>query len=369
MPRTALPNYFKDFRTIHVLVTHTTEEDLKKHYEEMYFSFVEPLIYEERMRLQSVVDALHESNPYKNHNWRKGQAHRKYVKGHEWQGLCEKNIDKTSRYIDFCREFKWCVYEFNWDDDWVKSCTYKIEESRTTYKDLTQQLVEIDAYHWNTAKQQWETDDAEWIKVHELEKAHRNFHHPKSYYVELMKRDKDLKKYYETHGIPDYEDTCSMCIAGRKQKEEYEERVRKEEEEYERQQEEYREEQRKKQHQEQKKHTPTETTIHHCEVCDYKSIHSALYRLHMESKEHERKAKLKVCYCEMCKHQSRNEMEYQLHLSSKKHKKICGEIEPEPAEYRCECCNYSTSIKQNYSLHLKSKKHQQNQSVVIPTTE
>lgn len=371
MPRPTLPVHFKNFETYPVRLTQTTEEELKKHYEEMCSNY-EPYSREVMSRLQDALSDLRSENPYIHCNWRKRTPERKYEKGHEWDDLTEDKVDIMNRFNSMRRELKACVSFFKWEDDWVNAYLYYEEQHRTTLKDTQQQLVRLDEQHWKNAKTQWETEDAEWIADRKLYKDHTSFHKPKSYYEEQMKKDPAARDWYERQGgVPNYEETCKYCIHDKQERDKIEERVRKEMEEAERYEEERKERERKQQEEEEKNRKPVEYKDHHCEVCDYHTVHGAVFRVHMTSKDHERKAKFKSWYCEKCEQQCRNQNEYDYHITTRKHKKACGELE-EQGDFHCECCNYTTPIKQNYHIHLKSKKHQENmksQSVEVPTTD
>jgi len=367
MPRPTLPTHFKDMRTYPVQLTKTTEEQLKEHMlhaSETYDEKVKVLLDEQRRML----DILAYENPYMSHSWRKGSPERRFKHGYDALKLSEDKVDQDMWCYNIARDFEMCVKEFKWNDEWVHDFRYKIEQTRETMRENSKQIKEQDELTFELARKNWMEKDAEWIARENLRKEHV-YHKPKSYFIELFKRDKDAERFYDGQ-IPNYHETCEFCIHDKIVREAYEEKARKDAEEYERLREEQEEEYRRKEEEERKRReAPVERKEHKCEACNYKTMDSAMFRIHLMSKEHIQTEKQKNLYCEACDHQCRCKIEYEAHIRTSKHKKNTGEKQ-EPTVYTCEACAYSTPFKHHFDNHTKSKKHQDKmtQEVVIPTT-
>lgn len=360
MPRESLPTHFKDMRTLVVQVTKTTEEELKDHFKkisEVYVSRSEPFY----KKLRSAMESLTEDCPYTKHNWRKGLAKRLYEKGHEWNRMHEETEMNAYAWLFYVKkDLLWCIEEFTWTDEWVNTLIREVDRFREMLIDTEQELVWRDEQLWSMAKYNWEQEDVVWITRHELKKSHV-FHKPKSYYVDLFASDKDAYRFYKGV-IPDNEDTCEFCIEEKRISEERDEKMRLEEEEQEREEEERREERRLLEEEKQRQRQSVELITQHCKDCNYTTNHSAMYQIHITSKQHLINIKKQSLFCKACEHQSRTEIEHAHHLTTTKHKKNTGLVDPEPEEYHCKCCDYKTPLKQNMAIHMKSKKHKINAS-------
>lgn len=370
MPRPTLPKHFASMRTYAVELTKTTEEELKDH----LFQAVER--YDERIQdeldeQRRILNILAYENPYTRHNWRKGRPDRKYEKGHDVTKISEEKLEKSYWITNIERDFFTCTEHFKWTDDWVHDFRYKIESKRDMYRENQREIIDQDELTYQLARKEWMETDAEWITRENLHKAHLH-HKPKSYYIELFKKDKGAERFYKGI-IPDYEDTCEFCIHDRIVREAREEKARKEQEEYERLIEESRleyERQQKEKERKKQEQLQVERIEQVCEMCNYKSKDTAMFRLHMMSKEHQQRIKQKELYCKACDHQCRTIIEYEAHIGTNKHKKNAGLVSTEPTTYECHVCNFSSQFKHHYENHLKSKKHQKAcvQEVTLPTT-
>lgn len=368
MPRTSLPTHFKEMRTYPVQLTKTTEEDLKSHMKSMCESYqakVQPELNEQSRILNLLT---HENNPYKNHKWRKGHPERRFKSGFDQNNITEEKADQLYASLNVERDFRMCLREFKWTDDWVVEFNRRVDDTRDRIRRNIAEIKDLDELMFYCAKKQWEDSDAEWIAREKMRKSHVH-HKPKSYYIQLFKIDKDAERYHQGV-IPDNEDTCEFCIQEKKVNEAREEAMRKEEEEYERQCEELREEERRREEERKKQEKPVELKEHTCEYCNFKTMYEAVFRAHTMTQDHERIVKQKQLYCKHCDHQCRNNIEYENHIRTNKHKKNAGLVSTEPSVFECEACGYSSVFKHHYENHIKSKKHQQkmSQEVVVPTT-
>lgn len=353
MPRPTLPSILKNCDTYEVLLTKTTEEDLLKHfksaseeYEAKWRSYYD--------RLDTITAQQYHSNPYTNHNWRKGSPERKFAKGYEWY-RCD---DESYEWLYAIRnDLRRCEREFKWSQqeelkEWYGNFDYLIDKCLGLLRSTQEELSRIDERNFEKAKNKWKIDDAEWIASEEKRKAHA-FHEPREYYIELFKKDKDAERWYNGK-IPDNEETCELCIKEKKEKEEREQRE-KEEEEKERQQEEERRQQRQVQEQEKKPQCSKPTINYHCEDCDYHTTSKFNYESHLNSKQHAHILKRKSWYCETCEIQCVSQIAFNQHITTAKHRKAVGELKSNV--FRCEACDYTAKLKHHYDNHCQSKRH------------
>ena len=357
MPRPTMPTYFKNMESYSVQLTKTSEEDLKEHFcksSERYTAKVEADIDEQRRLLKM----LYNENPYNQKNWRKGSPERLYKDGFDKKSLRDEKANELKWQLDIQRDFKWAMDVYKWEEDWAVELMQFIYRSTERYKSNFDEIKHMDLLCFETAKQNWEVEDAEWITNQKLKKAHES-HKPKSYWIDLFATDKQSEKWCKGV-IPDNEDTCKFCIEEKRISDEREEKMRLEEEQQEREEEERREERRLLEEEKKRQRQAVELITQQCKECNYTTNHSAMYQIHITSKQHLINIKKQSLFCKACEHQSRTEIEHAHHLTTTKHKKNTGLVDPEPEEYHCKCCDYKTPLKQNMAIHMKSKKHKTN---------
>lgn len=367
MPREYLPTHLKSIKTMEVQLTKTTEEDLWKHFLHR-FSNIEDEYRFIHERLNKSIEYLYNNNPYYRHNFRKHGNPERVYGCMEWlnPNFESGDLQLYWSYFDLRSDLKRCISEFKWLDNETKSIEcgnmmYVIDRLLDQTKEKQKELDELDKARLQEAKNDWLEEDKEWIEEQKLRKAHSG-HHPKEWYVELFKKDKEAERWYKGE-IPNYHETCKYCIADFDYKKKVEERLKQEEEERLEADRRWLEEQQKKREEER----PKNRTLHTCEECNFKTYNKFNYDDHLESREHKQKTKCKEMYCECCKIQCRTLIEYTHHLNTTKHKKNAGTFEEE--KLYCECCDYTATTKQNLQIHFKSKKHQQKMqevSVCIP---
>lgn len=360
MPRPTLPTHFKDMRTYSVQLTKTTEEDLKEHMKSSCERY-EMVVREEIDEQNRILRILTDTNPYSNSKWRKGRPERIYERGYDRRSVREEDLPQREWVVYLAREFGWCMREFKWEDEWAIDFAYTIERLNSMRTGNVEEIKTLDHVLYHRAEREWKQADAEWIMYDEKRKAHQS-HRPKSYYIHLFTIDKDAEAFYKGT-VPDDEDTCELCIAEKKHREEREEVQRA----YERQQKEeeraYEEERQAERRVCRVNSQPHTLSEHTCELCTYTTTSEKLFDIHLTTKAHQQKERQEELYCTACSCQCRTKLEYDHHLGTTKHKKNAGLVPTEPMTYSCEACAYSTQFKHHYDNHTKSKKHIQNISV------
>ena len=372
MPRQSLPSHLKNLKTYGVLLTQTTEEDLLKHLQEAskrYESHWQGY-YD---KLNGIVQDLHDRNPYRKHNWRKGSPERRYKNGWEWNDFAVDDDDKMKAYywiFDIRHDLKRCGDEFKWgekDDEigqWYRDFEYQVGRLISNLHETEKELKWVDERNFASAKKEWETEDAEWIDYQKRLKEHQ-MHRSRQAWLELFARDKESQEWYIKRnggdGIPNTDETCEFCIRKKKQDEEYEARRKVEEAERLAEEERYRQEreeaERRKAEERQRKWAEMNAVLYTCEDCDFSTRNKWNYENHLDSKQHAHVVKQKSLFCKQCQVQCRTQMEYDHHVSTNKHKKAIGEVKEKV--WRCEACDYTASLKHHYENHCKSKKHQE----------
>ena len=360
-------------RSYKVHVTKTTEESIKEHMfkmSELYDAHNQPF-FDEQTR---ILEILRYRNPYTEHNWRYGPPERRFKNGFDITKLSLDTVDKEHEeqrwHINVEYDFNKCMNHFKWNEEWATDFQYKIEQTRQQRTDNGNEIRTLDETTFYLAKTRWMEEDAVWIAREKLKVSHRD-HHPREYYIELFKKDKEIEKGYASRGgIPDNEDTCEFCIHDKIVREANAEKTRKADEEYERLREEADEEHRRQEEERKAKQKPIQLKEHKCETCNYKTMDGAMYRIHLMSREHLQLEKQKNLFCEHCDHQCRGRLEFEAHIRTSKHKKNAGELDG-PTTYTCEACEYSTHFKHHYENHIRSKRHtdKTTQEVVVPTTD
>ena len=340
MPRPTMPAYFKDMTSYNVQLTKTTEEDLKEHFRkssELYSIRVQADLDEQKR----IMNMLYTENPYKNRNWRKSTPDRLFTHGYDTRSLREEKVEELKWKFSISREFPWSMEVYEWNEDWAVQFSQTLYRTSERYRSNVEEIKHLDCLCFEVAKQMWEQEDSDWIAIREKKKSHSS-HRPKSYYVQLFAHDKNAKDWYKGI-IPDNEDTCEFCIQEKRISDERDETIRSQEQPL--------------AVVEPREPKSIPVVSHLCTDCSYTTNHSAVYAIHMKSKEHLLTIKKQGLFCKPCNHQSRTEVEHGHHLTTTKHRKNTGLIQPEEKEYVCECCQYKTPMKQNLVIHMKSNKH------------
>lgn len=365
MPRASLPSSLKQLYTYPVLLTKTTEEELLKYFEE------ESQTFEERWKpfqtiLTDAINELHRDNPYRRHNWRRGIPKRMFPQGHI-PTQSEEELERYEKITFLGFDLKRCDTAFHWSDthEWVRDFLYKLESLRQQQNDNRTELMELDQLCFYKAQKEWEAKDADWIVNENKRKEHMG-HHPREYWEELFRTDKDAERYHKGI-IPDNDETCELCIKFRKEREEQakieaekEERRRKQEEE-EREEERLAQERRERERKEREARAEQEwleRPVKKCDACNFQTRSETTWLYHCASADHVYNEKKKALYCPVCDIQCSHRLQYDAHITSNKHKKkAAGETE---CNLHCDLCNYTATTKGNLDIHCKSKKHQRN---------
>ena len=366
MPRPTLPAECKKMRTLEVVLTKHTEEDLWKHIMELYFAYLEEA--EEIGKAQNdMVEYIFTTNPYKNFSWRNRTPKR--IKFEEWMTHDKEDYftNIILKHFELKRDFKLCGKILGWDqEDHDRFSDYDSMDydifTRYAYNSL--QNEEFDCYerkNYNDSKKEWELSDAEWIKNDTLQKEHNSSHFTLAYHKEQIEKHGDdyIRHTFKNKTIKDTTDPkCKFCVENKEWLDKEPERKKKLQEQEEEEQQKLEESNRRcreEKERERKEELENRETFC-CKECNYSTFSSESFDNHEETKEHKKIMELRKFYCEDCLVQCRNQTEYSIHTATKKHKIACGEIEKQ-TEFRCDPCGYVTGLKQNYDKHCLTKQH------------
>lgn len=350
MPRQSLPAELKNLSTYDVCLTQTTEEDLYKHFNTNVYEYLE--MYEKNVKAYDRhIQRIYEKNPYTEYNWRNKYPTRKYEKGI----LSFKTEEETDIYFRYTyeiwRDLRLCNHAFGWSNqhEWVDDVLETAEKYRLDMVSLIEELKQVDARNYDTAKKEYEEKDKEWIEYKKKLNIHSS-HKPKSYWIDLFRKDKYAEKLHDGV-IPDNEETCEFCIQQKQADDKRREEERLEKEERQKQ-----EEERQKRLQEEELRRQSivipvfQAKTYSCDPCKYSTTNSYSFETHCKSAEH----KKNVWFCNHCSVQCRCQVEFDNHLQTNKHKKQAGMLN---TTLHCEACNYTATLKCNYETHCKSKRH------------
>ena len=358
MPVKTLPSHLKNMKTMDVQLTKTTEEEIWLHFVNRFTNLEEEYEYIHKA-LDKAINYMYENNPYYKYNWRKCIPERMY-KCLEWLTTnYESNaIEKFWSYYELKSDLKRCNGEFKWTEDETKSvecCNmlYIIDRLLEQTKEKQNELNDLEKTRFEQAKQEWLERDKVWIEEQKLIKGH-SYHHPKEYYIQLFKKDKNAEIFYNGI-IPNHSETCKYCIAEADYKRIQDEKEKKDLEEQEQRNREWLEQ--KEREREESRQVKQVMQNYECPDCNFHTVHKFNFDNHMDSKEHAQMIKCKSLFCKDCEIQCRSIIEYNHHIHTSKHKKKAGQLE-EDTLY-CTICNHTATTKQNYQTHLKSKKHLQ----------
>ena len=343
MPRKSLPPGIKMMKGFNVVLTETTEEELRDYIRATALKF-EKCFDAINEKQNKFLDLVIDENPYAGMNWRKPVKHLDWM---DWIGTDDKYIALMKVIMDFKHDFFLCVDVFNWEESDIQ---FMIEK----YGNINDKEKEFTIWERLRAKQsrtEWELKDAEWITENNLKQEHLNHKTRSEWEIEFKKIEAEmglafLKRWFPT-GIPNTDETCKFCIAKHNFYKKGELVSKEHELEQLRLDEEWQKEKASKKQEQEKLR---------CECCNFSTFISEVYDMHMESKEHQKQELISSLYCKTCKVQSRTKMEYQFHISTNKHKYATGELEKQ-TEFHCEKCNYKTNLKQHFDKHCTTKSH------------
>ena len=374
MPRPTLPAALKMLKTMEVVLTKTTQEEIWEHFNNVFLSYDEKANYFFDI-LVELEENISQSNPFARASFSTSQNMNNYPARKYADAEAYKIFDKENEFERYLYLFKIksdlerCNSSLNWDKDdekkdqyitWVNKA-YKVCEKM---KWKLNSLSETEHSQYFIAKRNWENANKEQIEREKLMNDHK-FHRSINYFEDLFKSDPYRAELWYRNVMPLYVSECVYCIREREtqklreeqmfaravqQQQEAEEdrKYRKMEEQIEREIEE-----EKRQELESQKHT--------CEMCEYTTSSGSKYDIHLASKEHISKSRSKAFYCKPCETQSRSQLEHENHCNSSKHKKKTGEI-VEPENYHCEPCNFTTPSKHLFKQHNEGKKHKKKMS-------
>lgn len=364
MPRHCLPDFCKHVRTMEVLLTKTTEDDIWEHFVEHLKNYEE--MADEYLNLQHKgIRFLRDGDPYQNVNWKaylygSGSLHdtRCYLKKTQWWLNDDEEGTKRERYYKVLTQMPEDVRRTMelWKDDEKKAeisstWLYQADKFRSNNRCNYDEMDHYEEIAWNRSMQKWKSENKDYIARKTLERdhqAHKTMEDQQTRHDNLMKYD----KFYATSSwatnwkLIDYTLTCSICKMKADEDRERAIRIAEREAEQKRRDEEWL----------LQKQTQAEPVVvaprvkQHCDLCDAsyynKSDHEA-------SKVHIDKQKMAQLFCSKCNHRSRCKAEHEGHLVSKKH---IGSEKP-TVVLRCEACDYTAVLKQHLDQHNRSKKH------------
>lgn len=324
MPRATLPGCLSGMETMNVLLTKTTEEQIKAHIEKVIVDWPERM-YAYELALDRLTQTYHSDNPnpfdkYTVQDWRSGKVTMKYrFNGYAW--MSEEDNADYDELMKIRRDLMKCLRAFPEWREQFSEIEYQMQRGVVN----PEELIRLEKARYYESKERYAQADAQYIKDRQASLDH---------------------EYHYEH-----RETCERCVL-RKQRmqeqKEYEEEERRKAEEDER---------RYRENQKQRRQAELETRkLNTCETCEYSTYGPDAFARHLESKEHKVAQNHKDWFCECCAFQGRSTNEYEFHLKSTKHKKNAGLLEV-VTEYKCECCNYETKLKGNYDRHLLSKGH------------
>jgi Asp-tRNA(Asn)/Glu-tRNA(Gln) amidotransferase C subunit len=342
MPRVSLPSTLKHLRSYEVLLTQTTESDLRSHYLKLYNQF-ELNKEKYKTRLMTVYNRFLDENPYLNKDWKKNIPSRHYKDFLYWFGEDDSEMQEYFNFTILCNDLKTLSKNLNWEE--LDEMLFQVESFIKFMATTQTDLEKIEEYRFQYAKKKVREDNKEWYEEQEEIKKHKQNHHT-GYFLRIKAEDgesieEDLKCKYCKH---EYENEIINI-----------QKVR----EYEAKQEQKREQSIENIPKEEVKYKPyVKPSQEICEDCGFKSHISDEFEYHKYETQHRKAINLKNWFCKECNCQSRTEIEYKNHCETTKHKKNIGELKR--PEYVCEKCNYKTLLKHLYDQHCESKKHNEN---------
>lgn len=356
MPRPTLPAALKKLWTFQVILTQTTEEELWQHFTDKFREYENQRDYLIN-KIEALGDEMNLNNPFSHQSFsksRRTQPSRKYnnLNGVAVEVFLEHNDEiEWNRYLIISKlnsDLKRCGKELKWDEnvkyaaqflEWTalsEQTVWELETALTT-------LATTEECCYYVAKRQWEIAHADEIlqqKETEIARSKHLGHVDVDPECSLCIFAEKLRTFQEkealARAIQEQEDAAEMLF------------MRQEEERVERELEE-----------ERKLMAPLT-----CKMCDYSTTTPSKYDIHLSSRDHTNRHKLRATYCDVCQVQCKNNVDYDIHTATQKHKKKIGEI-VEPAEYRCNACDYTTPSKYLYKAHCDTKTHRNKMEALL----
>jgi hypothetical protein len=361
MPRPTLPDSFSRVRSMNVLLTKHTAEEVWDHLARGFSNF-ECKAQEYIDKLNGLICDFRRDCPYNRIDWRRnytsGSASKHRIDTLMWNGYEDEDFD---RLWDYGRDLHILKDEFKDKEDYDRFARMSAN-FQDAMRLLRKEYERIEKHAWESCKRNWEIEDAEWIKYQEFVKEHRNH---KSVEEQTKNRDNYIKQYPAEREmllggrweIVDYTLTCSLCQAAAQEAKRIEELIAQREIELARANEAWRAEKEaeRKAKEEEKRSAYASLPVMTCDACKFTTKSNSAWEVHEESKDHKNNVRDQSLFCEKCNHRSRCRAEHVFHLHSKKH---LGEVEvkEKPSLY-CEICDYTAKNKGNYDYHMKSNKH------------
>lgn len=344
MPRKSLPAKIKSLQGYEVILTQTTEEEIKDHIYAVAEKY-EDYFDEINMRQNHMLNKVIEENPYAGMSFRKPGVHLDF---NDWMGSNpEKYFEMMKVIFQFRHDFAVCMQVFDWEEPEIEFMIEKYGNIGEKEKEF----IMFEKMRFKQAHDEWEIKDAVWIQENKLKEAHKSHKSKSEWEIEFKKLEAEngiefVNRWFPA-GIPNDEETCIHCINDAKHKKEAEEHSKKMELEQQRMDEDW---------QKEKASLKTVREKLTCECCNFSTFSDEVYDLHLDSKEHKRIELLKKTYCKCCELQCRTELDFNIHVQTKKHKYAAGILEKQ-TEFHCEKCDYKTNLKQHFEKHCATKSH------------
>lgn len=337
MPRVSLPSTLKSLKTYDVLLTQTTEDDLRSHFK-IAFELFESGKSKYTTRISDVVGMFLESNPYVERDWKKHVPTRHYKETFAWFGENENEMQEYFNFSSLLSDLNVISRHYEWEelDD------MKFEVQKFTDHILTSQkdILQLESCRFFQAKKSFEEENKDWIQEQAEIKIHKQNHHS-GYGLRIKEEDGEIIDLSCKYCKLDYDKEIESV---RRHKEYLNSKL------------------------EPKQETKIESIVVEtkslikpteqvCKDCGFKSYYKSVFEYHKQESEHKQAIKLKSWYCTCCEVQLQTQIKYNDHIETLKHKKNIGEIHK--PHYSCEKCNYNTKFKHHYDQHIQSIKHKE----------
>ena len=341
MPRVSLPSSLKKLKTYEVMLTQTTEADLRSHCQSFFANF-EAKQHKYMSRISNAVGMFLDGNPYEDRDWKKHTPIRHYKDLLTWFGDDEEEMQEYIAFLMFLSDVNIFAKHFQWEE--LDDVKFEVETFMTYMSSGQEDLRKLEEHRFAQAKKKFEEDNKEWIEDQRLLKVHKSSHHSGHFLRVKAEDGENIDEHLAcVHCKLDYEYEVERTKSIR----EYEARQRELHPEF------YETEIKPKQ---ETVFVPCVASVEQtCEDCGYKTKFPAAFNVHKHQPDHKRAVQLKEWFCKTCEVQSRTELEYKNHILTKKHeKRVNGET-----EYSCEKCNYTTLLKHLYEQHCSTIKHKE----------
>lgn len=334
MPRATLPSQFKNIRSMEVLLTQTTEEEIWEVLKSKYDNFMkkkDTYVTNASNTYHTLIDG----NPYAN----KSKISERPLYENPCTWITEEN---TVEYFGF--------FELDYDlqlykrlgeaKDNLLDMLWELERFRLIMTGFQNDIKTLEENYFRIENEKHKQRKRELLEKERAENPHK-FHKSIQYWEELFASDSFAKVWHDGQNLVDYEvsKACEKCI------ERHNEEVQSPVQEI---------IEIKKQIVELKEHIKFVSQTYECKDCKYTTSSKELWTYHITSTDHKRILKLKDWVCDTCKVQSRTQIEWDNHIQTKKHLNKC-----EVTDFVCEKCDYKTKLKHHWTQHCETKKHQE----------